>query len=90
MALFHCSGEINRRVRDVDAVLREILAVFGAQAVAVTQRDGVSVCFDTWRFNVRASNTEPLLRLNVETRGDTALLADKTQAVLAVIDAVGG
>ena len=47
--------------------------------------DGLSVAYDTWRFNVRVSNTEPVMRLNVETKGDKELLAAKTTELLAII-----
>ena len=47
--------------------------------------DGLSVAYDNWRFNVRVSNTEPVMRLNVETRGDKELMAAKTEELLAII-----
>ena len=54
---------------------------------AIDRTDGISVEFDTWRFNLRGSNTEPILRLNVESRGDEALMRRKTEELLAFIDA---
>jgi phosphomannomutase len=51
----------------------------------VDHTDGVSVEFDRWRFNLRASNTEPLIRLNVESRGDEALMREKTAELLGLI-----
>ena len=48
--------------------------------------DGISMCFDTWRFNLRKSNTEPLVRLNVETKGDQILLERKTSALKSLIE----
>ncbi|MBM7866713.1 phosphohexomutase domain-containing protein [Heliomicrobium gestii] len=89
MARFPCSGEINRRVTQTGAVLAEIEGRFTSGGV-VDRTDGLSVEFADWRFNLRASNTEPLLRLNVETRGDEALLRQKTAEILAVIDGKGG
>jgi len=49
--------------------------------------DGVGIEFDRWRFNLRMSNTEPVVRLNVESRGDRALMEAKTTELLALIDA---
>ena len=77
------SGEINRTVADADAVVALL-----SQRYADGQReffDGLSVSYPGWRFNVRKSNTEPLLRLNVETRGDATLLREKTEELLALI-----
>jgi len=85
---FPCSGEINRRLQDPDAALARLEAAYKGKAVRVDYIDGLSMEFDRWRFNVRKSNTEPLVRLNVETRGDRALLEEKTQEVLALLEAV--
>lgn len=84
MAKFPCSGEINRKVADSSAVLAAIEAKY-AEGGQVDKLDGLSIDYDNWRFNVRVSNTEPVLRLNVETRGDKALLAVKTTELLAMI-----
>ena len=83
MKLYPCSGEINRKVADSKAVLAALEAKYadGKQ----DKLDGLSVDYDAWRFNVRTSNTEPVMRLNVETKGDTALLAEKTKELLAII-----
>src|SRR5690606_25838251 len=78
MALYPASGEINRKVADAPTVLREIEAHYGASAKAVDHMDGLSVEFADWRFNLRASNTEPLIRLNVESRGDPELMRART------------
>ena len=59
------------------------------QAIAEDSTDGFSYEFEQWRFNLRKSNTEPLVRLNVETRGDEALLKEKTQEILRVLDGSG-
>jgi phosphomannomutase/phosphomannomutase/phosphoglucomutase len=85
MRRYPTSGEINRRVADAPAVLARIRATYTAQASSVDETDGVGMEFPRWRFNLRLSNTEPLIRLNVETRGDAALLAAKTDELLAVI-----
>ncbi|HEY9032408.1 MAG TPA: phosphomannomutase, partial [Pseudomonadales bacterium] len=52
----------------------------------VDETDGVSINFDDWRFSVRMSNTEPVVRLNVEARGDAALMRQKTDELLALLD----
>ena len=85
MEKFPCSGEINRKVEDSKAVLAAIEAKY-AEGGKVDKLDGLSIEYDdNWRFNVRVSNTEPVMRLNVETRGDKTLLKEKTQELLAVI-----
>ena len=83
MEMYPCSGEINRKVADSAAILAELGERYadGAQ----DHMDGLSVAYDKWRFNVRVSNTEPVMRLNVETKGDKELLAAKTAELLAVI-----
>ncbi|MFO1395141.1 MAG: phosphomannomutase [Steroidobacteraceae bacterium] len=85
MRKFPASGEINRRVPDVQAKIVEVLAKYEPAAIAVDRTDGVSVEFERWRFNLRASNTEPLIRLNVESRGDEALMREKTAELLALV-----
>ena len=76
------SGEINSEVADQAGTIEEIAQVFGDGRQ--DRLDGLTVEYADWWFNVRASNTEPLLRLNVEARTDE-LLQDRTAAVLAVI-----
>lgn len=86
-AAFPCSGEINFRLDNTAVALARVEAAFAGTG----QRediDGVSYSFADWRFNVRLSNTEPLLRLNVETRGDPALLSEKTDELRALIEGV--
>jgi phosphomannomutase len=85
IAAFPCSGEINFQVDDVDVAIRKILAAYEVERPKLDYTDGVSVEFPEWRFNLRASNTEPLLRLNVETRGDTKRLQRKTDELCTLI-----
>jgi phosphomannomutase len=85
---FPCSGEINRTVSDVKAVLAAIEQQYAGKAESIDRTDGLSMVMGAWRFNVRGSNTEPVLRLNVESRADTALMQEKTQELLQAIDAV--
>lgn len=83
---FPASGEINRKVKDIGAVLKRVEAQY-AEGARIDRTDGISLEFDQWRFNLRGSNTEPILRLNVESRGDAALMQAKTKELLALIDA---
>jgi phosphomannomutase len=87
LELFPASGEINRKVEDADAVLERIERAYAHDALSVEQLDGVSIEFPEWRFNLRASNTEPLVRLNVESRGDVELMRARTRELL---EAMGG
>ncbi|MEX2963785.1 phosphomannomutase [Microbulbifer sp. TYP-18] len=87
MAAFPCSGEINSRVSDAGALLRTVEEKYAPGAEAVDHVDGLSVAFPRWRFNLRMSNTEPVVRLNVESRGDRALMEAKTQELLQLIRA---
>jgi phosphomannomutase/phosphoglucomutase len=87
MARFPCSGEINFKVADAKAAVARVMAHFAAQSPMLDHTDGISADFGTWRFNLRSSNTEPLLRLNVETRGDATLLALRTHEISALISA---
>jgi phosphomannomutase/phosphomannomutase/phosphoglucomutase len=74
---FPCSGEINFTIANAKATLAKIQDYYAGQAVRTSSLDGVSMEFADWRFNVRSSNTEPVVRLNVESRGNPVLLADK-------------
>ncbi|SFT77443.1 phosphomannomutase [Selenomonas sp. GACV-9] len=84
MERYPCSGEINSKVKDADEVLQRIEAEYGPQG-KVMKVDGLSVDFGNWRFNLRKSNTEPVIRLNVETRQDEVLMKEKTTELLAKI-----
>lgn len=86
IAAFPCSGEINRIVDDADATLQTIEQHYSPGARYVDHTDGVSIEFDDWRFNLRKSNTEPLLRLNVESRGNRQLVAQRTAELLRLIE----
>ena len=83
IAAFPCSGEINFRVEDAKTIIANILSEFSDGEL--DEIDGISVSYPDWRFNLRSSNTEPLLRLNVETRGNKALLEEKTQLLSNLI-----
>jgi len=87
MAAYPCSGEINRTVKDVKTVLAAIENKYASTAKAIDRTDGLSMVMGEWRFNVRGSNTEPVLRVNVESRGDIPLMQAKTAELLAAVDA---
>ncbi|MBL1418921.1 MAG: phosphomannomutase CpsG [Alphaproteobacteria bacterium] len=86
MAAFPSPGEINRTVSDADAVIAKILALYEKDSVNIDYTDGISIDMGQWRFNLRKSNTEPLIRLNLETRADTELMHVKTAELLALIE----
>ncbi len=79
------SGEINNRVADPVAVIARVEAFYAETHGTKDYTDGLSFTAERFRFNIRSSNTEPVLRLNVETRGDAALLETKTAELLSLI-----
>ncbi|WP_270669293.1 MULTISPECIES: phosphomannomutase CpsG [unclassified Aeromonas] len=85
LAAYPCSGEINYRVSDSAKVISRIEAKYVPQALVVDRTDGLSIEMKDWRLNVRTSNTEPLLRLNIESRADQALVWQVVAAVEALI-----
>lgn len=85
VAKFPCSGEINREVADARACIAAIEARYAGAADSTDYTDGLSMDFGQWRFNVRMSNTEPVVRLNVESRADVALMQEKTAELLALL-----
>ena len=85
-AAFPCSGEINRRIEDPKALIGAVEAHYGPGAEQVTHLDGLSVEMADWRFNLRMSNTEPVVRLNVESRGNKALMEARTEELLAFME----
>ena len=84
-ARFPCSGEINSRVADPAALLAAIEVRYRDAATLIDHTDGLSMEFAHWRFNVRMSNTEPVVRLNVESRADVALMEAKRDELLALV-----
>ncbi len=85
MAKFPSPGEINSKVADADEAMARVYEAYKADAIHEDRVDGLSLEFETWRFNLRKSNTEPVIRLNVETRGDKELMDEKTQDLLTLI-----
>jgi len=88
-AAFPVSGEINRVVADPDRVIAAVEKRYLSKATHMDQVDGLSLEYPDWRFNLRKSNTEPILRLNVETRADAVLMRRRTDELLELIDSVG-
>jgi phosphomannomutase len=85
IGLFPVSGELNYRVPDSKATIAAFESTYGAKALTVDRTDGISYEFPEWRFNLRTSNTEPLIRLNVEARGSAQLMRDKTDELFALL-----
>ncbi len=85
MDAYPVSGEINNRIEDPKAMLEKIQARYQDQAEDIDFTDGLSMSFAQWRFNVRMSNTEPVVRLNVESRGDRLLMEKKTSEILEML-----
>ncbi|WP_127470177.1 phosphomannomutase [Thiomicrorhabdus aquaedulcis] len=87
MAAYPCSGEINYTVKDSAAILARVRAHFAPQNPHLDQTDGLSLEFSEWRMNIRSSNTEPLLRLNIEARGNPELVWQKVAEIEDLINA---
>lgn len=85
MLKFPASGEINRTILEADKAIAKIKNHYENQEVAIDYTDGLSMDMGEWRFNLRCSNTEPLVRLNVESRADEALMQAKTAELLALL-----
>jgi phosphomannomutase len=85
MRLFPASGEINRTLGNPAAAIAAVEKQYAPGAVNVDYTDGLSIEYAEWRFNLRMSNTEPVVRLNVESRGDQALMAQKTEELLGFL-----
>jgi len=86
IAAYPSSGEINRQVTDPEAAMRMAEECYADQGGDIDRTDGLSIDFADWRFNLRPSNTEPVLRLNVEARGDRELMERRTAEILALLD----
>ncbi|MFT7687816.1 MAG: phosphomannomutase [Candidatus Azotimanducaceae bacterium] len=85
MLAFPASGEINRRIEDAPNILASIEEQYTPSCISVDHTDGLSMEFEDWRFNVRVSNTEPVVRLNVESRGNTQLMEQKTSELVLLM-----
>jgi phosphomannomutase/phosphoglucomutase len=85
MARFPCSGEINFTVDDAPAAIARVLDHYRSLDPALDRTDGLSADFGKWRFNLRSSNTEPLVRLNIESRGNPALVEDRVGEISGLL-----
>ena len=81
-------GEINRKISDPAAAIQRVRKHYESSALIIDETDGISMEFSAWRFNLRMSNTEPVVRLNLETRGDKELLAQREAELLALLEPV--
>ncbi|ECG8592398.1 phosphomannomutase [Salmonella enterica subsp. salamae] len=86
MAAYPASGEINSKLAEPAAAIARVEAYFAEEALAVDRTDGISMSFADWRFNLRSSNTEPVVRLNVESRGNIPLMEARTRTLLALLN----
>lgn len=84
-ASFPSSGEINFTLDDPQAAVAKVRAEFTSKAVGLDETDGLSFDLGTWRFNLRCSNTEPLVRLNVEAKGDANLVSGGVASVRSIL-----
>jgi len=85
ISLYPSSGEINNRLEDPKTAIERVLNHYREDAETIDYTDGISVEYDEWRFNLRSSNTEPVVRLNVESKGDKILMEQKTKEILALL-----
>ena len=83
---FPASGEINRQLINPDAAVQRVFDTYAPHALTILRTDGISMEYADWRFNLRKSNTEPVVRLNVESRGNKALMEAKTAEILRILD----
>lgn len=86
-AAYPCSGEVNYQVRDSQQVIAAVQAHYADQQPVIDQTDGISLEFAEWRMSLRASNTEPLLRLNIESRGNPQRVASELAVIEGIIAA---
>ena len=79
------SGEINCKLENASETIDKVLALYGKDSLEIDKTDGISLDMGQWRFNLRSSNTEPVVRLNVESKGDRTLMKEKTNELLALL-----
>lgn len=82
MQAFPASGEINNTLDNAKEAIEKIRKAYESEVSSTDFTDGVSIEFDDWRFNLRSSNTEPVVRLNVESKNNAKLMNDKTSEIL--------
>ena len=82
---FPSSGEVNFTIKDVDEALFKVIDFYKQDYTSRDDFDGISLTFESWRFNLRRSNTEPVIRLNVESRGDPDLVSRKVEEIKTIL-----
>lgn len=85
IAAYPSSGEINNKLENPKKAIQRVFDFYQQKAQVIDKTDGISMEFATWRFNLRSSNTEPVVRLNVESKGDPTLMEEKTQQILSLL-----
>jgi len=85
IAKYPSSGEINNKLNKPIEAINRVINAYQDEALFIDKTDGISLEFQKWRFNLRSSNTEPLVRLNVESRGDVELMEEKTSDILKIL-----
>ncbi|AYM89687.1 phosphomannomutase [Serratia sp. 3ACOL1] len=85
MLAYPASGEINRTLANAQHVIAKIRSIYEPDALCIDLVDGISIEYEDWRFNLRTSNTEPVVRLNVESKGNVTLMNEKTQELLTLL-----
>ncbi|CNC80649.1 phosphomannomutase CpsG [Yersinia pseudotuberculosis] len=85
MRIYPASGEINSKLTDPTSAIARVRAEYEVKAIAIDETDGISMEFDGWRFNLRSSNTEPVVRLNVESHYNKTLMRYKTAEILSLL-----
>lgn len=85
IAAYPASGEINIKLENPELAINSVRAIYGSDALVIDETDGISLEFSNWRFNLRSSNTEPVVRLNVESRSDVELMKNKTDEILNLL-----
>ena len=83
--LFPSSGEINSKLELPKEAIQRVLDAYKDNAIKIDYTDGIAVEFSDWRFNLRSSNTEPVVRLNVESQDNKQLMLQKTKEVLSIL-----
>ncbi len=85
MLAYPASGEINRTLAEPKVAIERVEQYFSHEALSVDRTDGISMSFVDWRFNLRSSNTEPVVRLNVESKGDSEIVIKMTKSILNIL-----
>ncbi|GHX92017.1 phosphomannomutase CpsG [Vibrio cholerae] len=85
IAAYPSSGEINSKLANPKEAIQCVLDTYKGSELVFDETDGISLEFNDWRFNLRSSNTEPVVRLNVESRENIALMEEKTQSILSIL-----